>query len=110
MLLVDDPGTTWRRFKANMIIKKLRFNRCFILLVLHMNRIGDVGETEVRESGRPISLVADLGDTLHMRHKYVTVRVEEADRVDGMREDNLAHESLLHRPELDGTARVASYD
>ena len=93
-----------------MVIEELRFNRCFILLVLHMNRIGDVGETEVRESGRPVGLVADLRDTLHMRHKYVTVCVEEADRVYGVREDNLAHESLLHRPELDGAARVARYD
>ena len=84
-----------------MIIVHFRLNCCLCLLVTQMDRVLNVGEARVREARRPVGLIANLGDALHVGDKNVTPFVEEADAVDRVRELDLTQEPLLEGPYLD---------
>ena len=101
VVLAEDSGTAWRRLQVDMIIVHLRLDSGLCLLVTQMNRVICVSEAEVREARRPVSLIAKLGDALHVGNENVASLVEEADAVDGVRELDLAQEPLLEGPDLD---------
>ena len=84
-----------------MIIVHLSLDRRLCLLVTLMNRVVSVSEAEVREARRPVGLIANLGDALHVGYENVASFVQEADAVDGVRELDLAQEPLIKRPDLD---------
>ena len=68
VIAIDNPcAARWRLLK-DMIVVHLCLNRCLSLLIAQMDWIIRLREAKVREGRRPVSLVTNLRDAMHVRH------------------------------------------